>query len=506
MAAEDFEHLPYPSLPQAYTQPSHLAALAHLHGLTAPAAETARVLELGCASGGNIIALAARFPGARFLGVDLAARHIADGQRRIRALGLSNIELRQGDVSRITFGSEQFDYIICHGLYSWVPPDVQDAILKLISTRLAPNGIAAVSYNVLPGWHLRRVVRDLFLQYAGTSGPPAERVARGRHALQSLIQSSNGQQLYGQMLLQEAKRLTRQPAAYILGEFLSEHNHPCLFSEFSGRASQHHLAFLCEGDLGASANENLNSDVGSSLQDLITAQGGGEIASQQAIDFASGRPFRRSVLVHANSTFDAPKVDRMCDLHVIGQLCHDAKNSNAYETAFRDGFAHGVVVQAGSVSAAVQGIADAYPSSIAVNNLLPGRSTPEDQQITTTLLNLVSTGQLRLLTLAVRVGHAEAGKPAVLPLNRLEAADGQPWITSLVHEAVPVDQGVALVVQHLDGKCDRAALADRVAVAHRKMALRQTPAQFVETTLAYLEREAVLISSDADGLNATSKY
>jgi ubiquinone/menaquinone biosynthesis C-methylase UbiE len=72
-----------------------------LFGLTPPEVETASVLELGCASGGNIIPLAVRFPRARFLGFDLTQRHVDEGQARIRALGLGNIEIRQGDVTTL---------------------------------------------------------------------------------------------------------------------------------------------------------------------------------------------------------------------------------------------------------------------------------------------------------------------------------------------------------------------------------------------------------------------
>ena len=91
----DYDDLPYLSLPIAFTQPTHLVALATLHGLAAcPDPERARVLELGCASGGNLLPLAARWPMARFLGVDLSARQIADGNRRIQYFQLENVTLR----------------------------------------------------------------------------------------------------------------------------------------------------------------------------------------------------------------------------------------------------------------------------------------------------------------------------------------------------------------------------------------------------------------------------
>src|SRR5215831_1986601 len=99
LPGDEYDQLPYPSMPFAYTQPARLAALTALFGVEAPAADTAHVLELGCASGGNIIPLAARFPNASFLGIDLSQRQIDDGRRRIAALGLSNVEIRQGDLA-----------------------------------------------------------------------------------------------------------------------------------------------------------------------------------------------------------------------------------------------------------------------------------------------------------------------------------------------------------------------------------------------------------------------
>src|SRR5258705_7596626 len=155
----DYNLLPYLSLPIAYTQPAHLAALAALFALDAPAAERARVLELGCASGGNIIPLAARFPHARFLGIDLAQRHIGEGRQRAAALGLANVELRQGDLTQASFAGERFDYVICHGVFSWVPQAAQDAILRICRDTLADNRVAALSYNVFPGLHFRKILR-----------------------------------------------------------------------------------------------------------------------------------------------------------------------------------------------------------------------------------------------------------------------------------------------------------------------------------------------------------
>lgn len=161
-----YDLLPYEPRPYPDTQPGQLSALAVLHGLEPAEVTNGRVLELGCASGGNIVPLAARFPGASFVGIDLSARHVAEGQACIRELGLTNIELRQGDIATCDIPAGVFDTIICHGVYSWVPRVVQEAILHIVATHLAPTGFAYVSYNTYPGWHLRQVVRD-----AWSAGP-----------------------------------------------------------------------------------------------------------------------------------------------------------------------------------------------------------------------------------------------------------------------------------------------------------------------------------------------
>ena len=117
-----YERLPYVSLPVSYTQPTNLAALVQLFGLSAPSLERPRVLELGCASGGNLIPLASRHREGHFLGLDLSRRHVGDAQHRIAAFGLRNIEIRQADIATVDLSRERFDFVICHGVFSWTPP------------------------------------------------------------------------------------------------------------------------------------------------------------------------------------------------------------------------------------------------------------------------------------------------------------------------------------------------------------------------------------------------
>src|SRR5262249_12745352 len=156
-----YDQVPYDARPRYATHPDCLATLAVLLGMKPAPVDRCRVLEVGCATGGNLIPLAQALPQSTFVGFDLAPRQIEQGRRVAAAAGLGNIDLRPVGILDVDQSVGQFDYILCHGVYSWVGPDVRDAILRLCRDRLAPQGVAYVSYNTYPGWHLRAPIRDL---------------------------------------------------------------------------------------------------------------------------------------------------------------------------------------------------------------------------------------------------------------------------------------------------------------------------------------------------------
>jgi SAM-dependent methyltransferase len=137
--AARYDEVPYKSFPRSRSHPARIAMIAQLLGLEpAPPAE-ANLLEIGCVSGGHIIPLAVQYPPARFLGLDLSPAQIAQGKARIERLGLANIELVLGVIADFAPHAGKFDYILCHGVYSWVPA-VREAILSVIAANLSPAG------------------------------------------------------------------------------------------------------------------------------------------------------------------------------------------------------------------------------------------------------------------------------------------------------------------------------------------------------------------------------
>ncbi|MDR3637289.1 MAG: class I SAM-dependent methyltransferase [Isosphaeraceae bacterium] len=301
MTLSSYDEVPYPSYPFPETQPAHLATVARLFGVPAPAPDVCRVLELGCAAGGNLIPLAVAWPRASFIGIDLSGYQIAEGRERVRRLGLDNIELRHGDLSDLDSGAGTFDYIICHGVYSWVARSVQERILAVSRDHLTPHGVAYVSYNTYPGWHLMSAIRDMMLYHAGRFAAPSARVTQARAFLDFLARWSPARDdAYGALLRAEAASLRQKSDAYLYHEHLEAVNDPIYFAEFVRRAERAGLSYLAETQVRVMLASDLPPEVQESLRLLAPDV----LDLEQYLDFLRNRTFRRTLLCRTGGAID----------------------------------------------------------------------------------------------------------------------------------------------------------------------------------------------------------
>lgn len=308
-AASSYDLVPYESYPFAHLHPAKLAATAQLRGMKPPPVSTARVLDIGCGSGGHVIALAGFYPQMQLIGVDLAAGQIALGNQRIRDLGLSNVSLHAGNLGEglpksaaqaaKAFGG-QFDYVVCQGVYYVVPDAVREAIWQLLRDHLAPSGIAHISFNTYPGWKQREVAQD-FAQFhaAGQSaglGTQQEQAVREGLAAVAAIAPKHTEGLcagYGLSLQAEAQAAARAVPGLLFHEFLSGDNRPLYFQDMLARAQQAGFEYLCE----ASLPDAWPGRFGAALEPLLAMAGGDALRLEQYIDFATARTYRNSLWI-----------------------------------------------------------------------------------------------------------------------------------------------------------------------------------------------------------------
>ena len=296
-----YSELGYKSMPFPYTTPATLEAYAALVGVSAPNPKTARVLELGATYGGNIISQALFNPDATFVGIELSQEQVEKGNEVIANAGLTNVSLVQSDIASIGSEIGTFDYIIAHGVYSWVDDGVKDALLRLIDEHLAEDGIAYVSYNTYPGWHTMEEVRQLmmFSNRDKAQFNHKEKVLHGK-----TIGSIVGSQILKYDNLKErnskflgALRSVMQKDEYYVGhDHLEPNNDPVYFYQFNDHLGAHNLAYLCDADLTLSMVRSFDADIADTLDKLALND---HVAQEQYLDFMLDTTFRKSIICKA---------------------------------------------------------------------------------------------------------------------------------------------------------------------------------------------------------------
>jgi SAM-dependent methyltransferase len=462
--AAQYDEVPYQSHAFPRTQPARLAAIATLFGLSPPPVPTARILEIGCAAGGNLIPLAARLPDTTCLGIDLSGVQIEQGQRSVRGLGLRNIELRQQSVTQLGAGDGPFDYVICHGVYSWVPDDVRAAILRVCGTCLSDNGIAIVSYNVRPGWHMKLALRDALLAHAAHIADPSQKIAQARWLIE-FLKDRVGKSAYGNALREEASLLADLRDDYVLHEFLEDDNSPCTVTEFVRAAEGAGLGYLGETDL-TTMNPALYGEETAVL--LHQLAGGRLLAMEQYIDILTGRTFRQSILTKVAAAGARLPLDpaRLSRLHVSSRIELDAEASKDGLRVFRDSAGRTLATGGTGIGAAMEMLAGRYPATATPGELAAlvaqrtaSREAPE-AAVTEALDQMLNAGMLDLYAEPIRIGAASSQRPCALALARYHAAQGAPVTANLRHEPVPIDVAWRLLLPLLDGTRDREALCE----------------------------------------------
>ena len=451
-----YDEAPYESYAHPQSAPGQLAAVAWAFGLDPPDVARSRVLEIGCAAAGNLIPFAATHPLACTVGIDLSQVHIDQGNRRVRALGLDNIELMHSDIAHLDLAAMgQFDFIICHGVYSWVPDEVQEAILAACGQLLSPAGVAYVSYNTYPGWKAKEIVRDAMLLSLGDSTTIDEKVHRARSMVDFLQKVAQPDSVLARALNDYQLLAATVGDYYLLHEELEIFNTPCYFRDFVDRARAHGLDYLAE----AQPEWTFACNYGSTVVDHLLDYADHQILLEQHLDFVVNRHFRQTLLVHADHT---PRISRKLDRTRCRQM-HFAASLPALSS--RDDAA---------LDAAIDALSDRWPWTLSWQELVDAararlarveiEAAPDiETRIDDLLECLIIQGQARYRLAAV------FPESACTPVRLNEAArrmaeltreDVDAFVFNHWHELLPLSPVDRYLLPLLDGRRDRQGLVD----------------------------------------------
>lgn len=484
-----YDDVHYTGRAYADTHPDRLAAIATLFGMTPAAIERCRVLEVACGNAANLLPMAYGLPESDFVGFDLAAGPVAAGRHAAERLGLRNISLAAHDLADFAADAGRFDYIVAHGLYSWVPAGTRDQLLALLARHLAPNGVAFVSYNVYPGCHIRRMVWEMLKFHVDHLPDARQRIAEAQTLARLLATGRAVPDDYTAVVQRELERVVDRDPAVLFHDDLAATNDPVYFHEFADHAARHGLQFLGESELQTMSYGGLTAQARGVLAqlDLLTRE--------QYLDFVRCRRFRQTLLCRADVALDRDIGPGRFDGFLLGA-----------RAPVRVGGASATIEAPSAdemlLQTVLDEVADAAPRPLTVDELAArvrarsGATHPRanDARFVRELaLGAARVGGLQLHRHAPRLATEPGERPLASAVARLEVETDE-IVTTLWHDSVKLDDEAArTLLPLLDGTRDRAAL---LAAMGARLAGKDgaSPATTLEAHLRQFAKLALLLA------------
>jgi len=474
--ATSYDTVLYPSHPFQQTHPARTAAVARLHGVPAASPAACRVLELGAGNGANLIPLAAAYPGSEFVGVDLAPTPVARGNAAIAALGLTNARLHAADIRAVGDELGTFDFVIAHGVFSWVPEEVRHALLETCRRVLAPAGVAYVSYNAYPGCHIRRMFWDVVKFHTAAITDPQQKIQQARAVLHFMAEGTTAKGVLGHYVREEAKHVAfERHEAVLYHDDLAGVNQPYYFHEFAALAGRHGLQFLAEADFSDMENDVFPPAVADRLRQL------GEmniVLQEQYRDFLQVRRFRQTLLVRKEAEVRRPPTpDRVRDLAAAVETRPDESSPDlgaGVAVTFKVKSGAAVTVDHPAAKAALLALTRRWPHPLSFPDLLREAATllgraeadlsDRDRQVAAeVLLAAFEAGVLLFFADPPRTAAAPGDRPRLWPVARHQIEAGERVLTNLLHLPVKIEDPLTRqLLWAMDGTRDRAAIVDEL--------------------------------------------
>ncbi len=482
-AGKSYNELPYAVLSHYFTHPDRLATVGTLFGLSPAPVADCRVLELGCASGGNLIPMAYALPGSQFVGIDLSPVQIQQGQKYIDLLKLSNIRLVCQDLLDFAPGQAAFDYILVHGVFSWVPPRLQEQIFEICRQSLTANGVAYISYNVLPGWTMEQALRQIMLFHLRQESQPQARFQKALELLDFLAREAapSGNETYREHLRKAIARMRKNADAnyqYWIHEYLEEFNTPFYFSQVVEMAGRHALQYLADSDLPTMYTHDLSDESCQFLEKHAQTW----VEREQYLDFLRNRMFRRSLFCQQEAALTRqPGLAQLAHLNVVSHIIpidHQVSTLDdspmAFEVTKEDILTFHDPVQ----KTALVYLAGQLPRPVPFNELaqaIRARLGESHDQASSAeeiarLLFMIHTFYPSLINFNTWLPPSTwevSPRPTASAVARLLAATGNP-VTNLIHRRVEMEEHNRYLLWRLNGERSQAELVDLLETAWRE--------------------------------------
>ncbi len=438
-----YDELPYRSFPIEWTAPERLALASLLHGGPRQPLDSYRVLELGCGDGANLLPMAYYRRHASFVGVDGARSQIDVAKSGKSASKLSNIEFIHSDFRTADHHLDgNFDYIIAHGIFSWVPHDVRDALLQLCAKRLRRGGLLYLNYNTKPGWNVRGMVREFLLaQTAGMTKLPIRAQQAQEVAAKVVSSLTVGEHPYSQLMVNEFQFVCDNHVSYVAHEYLASDNHPYWRSEFMALAQHHGLEYVADADFNYSSGQISDDIVPQLVEQQITGR-----SLDDTVDFLCYRQLHTPILTRSPLTRCPPSIEEFSNLLVASCLTA-CEQSGTQNSMFQHPSGYQVEAKEEVIRTALEKLQPLWPRGLRIDRVFPDvRHVMDDLKLLhrNGLIELRCTepSDLEFHHDRLKRWEVECGDYMTTPYHTLEAVSASVADESTMSYPFPVAGGV----------------------------------------------------------------
>ncbi len=450
-----YDRVRYPNLAFPQTHPIVTGAFAALFGRRVVPFGASRVLEIGCGEGVNLINMALGARQAEFVGVDLAEQPIALARAAARRCGCANVSFHERDLIEVDASFGRFDYIVAHGVYSWVPARAREALMRVVGERLSADGLALISYNALPGSRRRQAIRDMLLYVTKGVEDPNERLSLARAYLTEQIAVWSDSEADEFAIKSEARRILNRAPEVLFHDELGEDYAPQLLSDTVAAAAQFGLEYLCDAQPNLSAEALFPTDAFAPTRERA---GGDWARFEQLADFRTLRAFRYSIFRHGGADRKREPA-RLRGLWACGEITVAQGDPAAPDGAvFEAGANVKVRTHDPKLAQFLAALAAAYPLG------LPLDAASENLVLADHVFRLFVSQVIQLTTAQWPLVAVPGERPNVSALARVQAENGETILATLRHQVIQIeDASVRALAPLIDGTRTREQLALEIA-------------------------------------------
>ena len=273
-------------------------------------------LELGAGFGHSAVVNAAAFPQGEFHACDFNPEHVRGGRDYASSLGVTNIQFHEASFAQLlSTALPTFDFIVLHGVYSWVGAEERAAVREIIRTKLAAAGLVYVSYNCMPGWASELPVRRMLVELAAAA--PGDSAAKMRHAVEALERMKDRKLRFFEANPEAARAIEsygKVPANYLAHEFLNQTWQPFYSVDVADEMASANVTLVGSATLADNHPMLVIEEAAAEALKLLTTPRQVHLA----MDFATNRRFRRDIFVRSDTPRTPEDATRALETAIIG--------------------------------------------------------------------------------------------------------------------------------------------------------------------------------------------